>query len=257
MAVKRALLSRLMRRDLDAESATPGTREALTFAQGLGHRLRQVREANAETAANVASHAQRLGLGWDRSTVARIELGQRQVSARELLVMALVYEVALQDLLPTEPVRLTDQVTVGAEALKGSLTAPPAGGWHIAGLREEVAAALDALQPRLEALAARLPGAHARTILQAAAHVRDEATTKAARRLNASDEEVAVAAQGLWRRSLAEERDVRVSSMGEASSARARQARRGHVTRTLLVELAPKILAIRGADAPETETGNG
>jgi transcriptional regulator with XRE-family HTH domain len=62
----------------------------------------------------------------------------------------------------------------------------------------------------------------------------DEATVKAARRLERSPDEVDSAARRLWGRSLTDEREARI---GKASRTRADQARRGHVTRQLVDEL--------------------
>lgn len=62
----------------------------------------------------------------------------------------------------------------------------------------------------------------------------DEATVKAARRLNADPVEVDATARRLWGRTLTAERDVRV---GTAARSRADQSRRGHVTRALIEEL--------------------
>jgi transcriptional regulator with XRE-family HTH domain len=65
---------------------------------------------------------------------------------------------------------------------------------------------------------------------------------KASRRLGVSPEEVARAAGSLWSRSLAEERDLRLSKLApRGASARTRQALRGHMTRTLLKELEPAL----------------
>ena len=64
----------------------------------------------------------------------------------------------------------------------------------------------------------------------------------ASRRFGVSPEEVARAAGSLWSRSLAEERDLRLLQMvPEGASARRIQALRGHITRTLLKELAPAL----------------
>jgi len=62
----------------------------------------------------------------------------------------------------------------------------------------------------------------------------DEATVKAAQRLNAAPVDVDAAAQRLWGRGLVAERDAR---LGVATRSRTDQARRGHVTRALIEEL--------------------
>ncbi|MET8404512.1 helix-turn-helix transcriptional regulator [Streptomyces sp900116325] len=63
----------------------------------------------------------------------------------------------------------------------------------------------------------------------------DETDRKVAARLDMPPEEVASLAIELWGRSVGEERDARA---GVSGSARSVQAVRGHVTRTLVAELA-------------------
>ena len=218
----------------------------MSFGVALGHRLRQVREGNGDTAAEVAAASKRLGLGWDRSTVARIELGQRQVTASELLVMTALYGVSVADLLPTEDVRLTETVTATAAGLRDLLLRGGLGrGLHVEGLYEDVVAGLERLKRAFPAIRIRLPGASDWEIMVGAAGVSEEATVKAAKRLRATPEEAAVASSQLWGRSLTGERDARVDAMGPAANAKARQARRGHVTRALLTELASQVVQVR------------
>lgn len=232
-----------------AESAPSARVQPLPFAVALGHRLRQLRERNGHTAADMAGRSKRLGLNWDRSTVARIELGQRQVTASELLVMTMLYGVGVVDLLPTEDSQLTETVTATPAGLRTALTEDRfSGGFHVEGLREDFMAALDKVTAGFRVVKSRLPGASDWEILSASEHVRDEATVKAAVRLQATAEEVAVAAEGLWHRSLTAERDARVEAMGPLESSKARQARRGHVTRGLLAELAPQVVQVRTAE---------
>lgn len=233
-------------------------RGPLPFAVALGHRLRQLREANGDTAADIASRSRIVGLNWDRSTVARIELGQRQVTAQELLMMPFTYKASVRDCLPTEPSRLTEKVTSDARGLRDALIEAEPDGLHVEGLVELVGEAIETLRPKLRALQDRLPGANIVWMAEAAAHVKEEATLKAAQRLEATPEEVAVAAEMLWERGLAAERDARVDAMGPVPNARARQARRGHVTRVLLTELVPAIEAVRTPpSADDQEHGNG
>lgn len=237
-----------------AKTAPSGALQPLPFAVALGHRLRQVREAAGDTAADVAARSRLVGLAWDRSTVARIELGQRQVTAAELLLASLIYDTAVADLLPTEAARLSERTSAAPPAMRGCLTARVTGGFEVDGLGGLVSEGMDRMRPALAAAGARLPGAAAISILGAATHVSDEATGKAARRLAATAEEVAVAAQTLWHRSLTAERDARVEAKGQAS-ARVRQARRGHVTRALVEELAPMVKQVRTGEQEVLRNG--
>lgn len=234
------------------------TPAALPFAVALGHRLRRVREDTGHTAADVAAMSRHFGLGWDRSTVARIELGRRQVTGAELLVLPLLYDRSLADLLPTEAARLGADVTATPEALRAVLTKVPARqGWNLPGVDRLAADVAAALTPewaqRVDELARRLvPGADALEVGEAAADGLDDATAKAARRLGVPALRVAVAARRLWGRSLAAERDARVGPVGNA---RTRQARRGHVTRALLAELEPVIAQISLRDKGDDHHG--
>lgn len=219
----------------------PEQTQPLPFAVALGHRLRQVREAGGDTAADVAERARAVGLSWDRSTVTKIELGERQVTAAELVLATVVYGRAASDLLPTEAVRLSQTTTARPESLRDCLVQPPSlHDFQVEGLIARAGDALEVSRGTLKAASVRMPGASAISILGGAHSTRDEATVKAARRLGTTPEAVATTAHQLWGRSLTQERDARVEQMGPATT-RVRQARRGRVTRTLDGELSPAV----------------
>jgi transcriptional regulator with XRE-family HTH domain len=253
--VKRALASRFMATRRGSRREPSESQIPAPFAAALGARLRQIREESGETATTIAKGCQRVGLQWDRTILTRVEQGQRQVTFAEILLLAAVYSRPLSDLLPRQTVEVgrnkRGAVTATAKALQQSLTEKPyavGGGWKIAGLEEDLAAAIPRSAGALEMFEARMPGAAGIDILAAAGHAGDETTTKAAKALGAEAIEVATAAQALWGRGLAEERDERTEQLGPTSSIRARQARRGHVTRQLLAELRPAIEANRRGD---------
>jgi hypothetical protein len=83
---------------------------------------------------------------------------------------------------------------------------------------------------------------------------REEATAKAARTLGVSSAELADLAETVWAASLTAERDRRLAEMPDAEedSARTRQARRGHITRTLLSELSEHMASKRPKRARKT-----
>jgi transcriptional regulator with XRE-family HTH domain len=233
-------------------STQPRAVEPAPFGVALGHRLRVLRERGGHTADDMARYARIHGLGWDRSTYARIELGQRTVTAAELLLLPRVFECPLTDLLPDEPVRLTDTATATPEALRTAVTRRPrrGDGWHLPQVEGMVEDGL-AIARRL----GTITDEHARkdypeaawAVMYAAGDTKDDATIKAAARLGASTLDVAVAAVLTWERSLAQERDARVTATGGATTARTQQARRGHVTRALLEELRPVIEELQQA----------
>ncbi len=245
-------------------------REPLTFDVALGHRLRRAREDQGLTADDIARHSTLLGLDWDRSTVARIELGKRRVTASELFLLPRLYGRSgsrLVEILPTERVALTPAVAATPDALasvlsKSRVERSGLEGWSLPKRDEFVAQTLDQMKayaPKMDAWArAAAPGAESYgTVAIASQHVKEDATVKAAARLGATPLHVAVAAEQLWERRLAEERDARVEAMGPAPSTRARQARRGHVTRELLVELAPEVEKVRTGSTEQQEAADG
>jgi len=222
----------------------------MSFGKAIGHRLRQVREADGATAADIAAGASRyLGLGWDRSTVARIELGQRQLTAAELLVLPALYGRPVAELLPTEPCRLTEVVGANPDLLRKVLTGVPRG-YDLPKVRQDMTTVLDKVRRATGNARARYPRVELLLVSEAAGHAGDDTTVKAARRLEADPWDVAVAAQSLWDRDLASERDERVGKRA-GESMRSRQARRGHVTRQLLDQLRPVVQELQAARSEE------
>lgn len=244
-----------MRPGTGVENATE--RALPPFGVALGHRLRQVREESGETAAQLADRASSwFGLRWDRSTLTRIELGQRQVTAPELLLLPAVYDRSLAELLPIEACRLSDVVNADPAAMRDAL-ARSARGYELEKVREALSSGQIKkwLEQVSENVTARFLGVPAMLVMGGASHAKDEATVKAARRLDADPWDVAVASFQLWDRDLASERDERVGQRAE--SMRARQARRGHVTRQLLEELRPVVQALQASRSTEGVDGDG
>lgn len=244
----------------DADIAHEATlKPALPFSVALGHRLRQVREERQKTAAEVASMSRFVGLNLDRATVIRIELGQRQVSVADLLLLASLYGKAVAELLPTEPVQLSEAAGATPQQLRAALTAPPAG-WDLPRLHQAFRRGLDKARTGVVRYSKRFPGAAPFTVMEAAADARsevDQTVKDAARRLNVSPEQVRIAARHLWDRTLTDERDRRVAALGGATTARAKQARRGHITRALLAELAPEVEKVRTGSTQQQEAADG
>jgi transcriptional regulator with XRE-family HTH domain len=223
---------------------------AAPFGVALGHRLRQVREELGETASDLAKSCRWVGLNWDRTILTRVELGQRKVTADEILLLTLVYGRPVADLLPTESVALSTGprgTIVTPAGLRDCLTERGhVADWHVGpGWLADFEAARPRILESFRHLADQVPGAAEMDVLGASQHIKDEATTKAAKALGATPLEVAAAAEQLWNHGIAAERDGRADALGPAPNARARQAQRGHVTRRLLEELRPVIEEIR------------
>jgi transcriptional regulator with XRE-family HTH domain len=230
------------------------------LAPAVGRRMRSLRDLHNVTADTIASQARRLGLRWQRSTVASIETGKRGLSAEELLLlptvlsMALPARVSLRDLLDRD-IALTDEVVMTPRGFSDLIegAGPIWGGFKLP--RQTRTAAQTPSVERWRVLERFWPEVHGdeRLSLQRLQQVEraaaGEAEQNAARILGVDALEVSAAAHGLWGHSLTAERDVRVEA-GSSSDAPASavRARRGHVTRTLLAELKPWLAV--AAEAP-------
>lgn len=224
-----------------------------TLAAALGERLQHIRQAQRLTMADVAGRARACGVPWDGPAVSRVEAGKRQVSVVELFALARLYGRPVVELLPEQACRVTDEMDADEGALRGALTDYDPG-LNVPALDKQAGAwaagAVDNMAPVL----ARYPGTDALTVSEGARHARDEAVVKAAARLGVEPLDVAVLAERRWQRDLVTERDARVAAI-EGEDVRARQARRGHVTRALLDELRP---AVKGLQAMrQTPPGPG
>lgn len=191
--------------------------------------------------------------------MAALEAGQRDVSAADLVALPLVLTVTagrpvtLDTLLEAAP----QQVRVGEAAMSLNLVRAVLAGQVVAveetaKVERELAAALDRYgptvrRPRTEEADnyRRLwPQASDEQLLRAMHDAVQVAETKAAHPLGVEPEAVAVLAHRLWGRSLTAHRDALVAQdhpTGDDKAVltpRELQARRGHVTRRLLKELA-------------------
>jgi hypothetical protein len=211
----------------------------------VGASLRARRQAAGVRLEQVAAAARSVGLtDWRTITVATIELGRRNLSAGELLLLPRIVaevglgRVSLASLIPNDGrlVRLADDAVVPARRLRAWLPE-----WR----------APYPTYPRLIPAWRRKP--RGPVISLAALDALDRSAERhAARRLGIEAETVAQAAQARWGHSLSDERDARVREREArlhaayvvatpADVARRRQAERGHVTRALLDELRPLV----------------
>lgn len=182
-----------------------GFAEARGFGEQLSERLRAARVSAGRRQEDVADDMRLLGFTrWTKATVAGIELGRRAITPEELSVLALVLDRPEQDL------RDFEFVTPGGAVIT----------------REMVRAALTG------------DGMSDRTwVVDNEKDWPDEAETKAAVRLGLTVEDLQSTAVTKWGCSLSEERDRRLGDISNTPR-RTAQARRGHITRQLLAELA-------------------
>lgn len=224
---------------------------APAFGESIGRQLQRVREDKGRTAEDVARTAQQLGLPWHRPTVGHIERGRRALSAVELIMLPLIYGCPLGELLPEGTVWLTSKLGVYDKEVRRvlggdynpryrALHLP--GGWHLKGVSdksaEEDAEELARAVVRMTARSPWPPNALAHHVQERP----DDAETKAAKRLGTTPHYVAYAARETWGHGLAAEREARLRERGDLPEGkRALQSARGHITRTLIAELAPVI----------------
>lgn len=233
-----------------------------TLTQAIGQRLKALREELGLRQDDVATAAREVGLDWVQPTVTMIEAGQRGVSLAEFWLIPLALHRATggkhfpepRDLLPKRGyVRLTSQTVadVGSlglmlfgiepgreEHIASGFDTPAAPGRRAADEERdrEMHERSDQRQARYQQL---WPDANTSDLLAAEHAARGGAEQKAAHRLRVPATVLSVAAHARWGRSLTRERDQRVAQQAPPdATARTLQALRGHITRTLVGELA-------------------
>ena len=178
----------------------------------ISRNIRELLHQRGMRQSELAALMSAAGLQWTPNRVAQVVTGRRPVTLLELAVLCGgVFEVPLAQLLAgSDEISLPRGDTLSLDVLRMGL----ADGEGLAG---QVQASK------------RLRDAYAE---------HEEATLKAARRLGVPREELDALARAAWGRSLPSERDRRLLSVKEpADSPRTIQARRGHITRSLLDEL--------------------
>jgi transcriptional regulator with XRE-family HTH domain len=168
--------------------------------------LRRIRAEKGWRQEDVAVHARQLGLRWDAATVTAIELGRRQLSAGELLLLPSLLDAPLTELLLSGDGADFDGVAVPEAGLK----------WIARGRPLDLPAKMLVLFAKVEAGAT-------------------DAERKAARQLGLQVLDLIATTQRLWEgRRLDQERDRRLGlAPGKGDIAR----RRGAITKGLLREL--------------------
>jgi transcriptional regulator with XRE-family HTH domain len=168
---------------------------SLTFDRAVGHQLGRLRRDQGRSQEEVARTMRLHGLDWTRSTVSRLEAGERTLTVPEMWLL---------------------RRELGFPIMQSS--------------DDPIAVLNDASMMKAQGL---LAGERRTRALSDVG----EAEQKAARKLSMPVERLATMAASLWGRSLAEERDRRLGDT-DVISERTAQARRGHITRRLIAELA-------------------
>jgi transcriptional regulator with XRE-family HTH domain len=231
----------------------------------IGQRVRELREAEGWSQDRLAARARDWGLGWNRSQLAKVERGEREVTVGELPLLALVLLTSVHELLGGDArAELTASASMPLSAVREVFagvdvaTRTPGELGLEAPITREVQAILassewsnDNLHEYVRQINRIWPDATAMDILAAEEAMAGEVERNAARRLDRRPLEVALLARRLWGATIAEERDRRLGSSEAAP--RVRQAERGHVTRALLAELRAALGRALGPDAERIE----
>jgi len=182
-----------------------GTMVKPTGEQSFGERIRELREERDMPQDEFARRARQAGLKWTRSTVAKIEGGQRDLKAGELSLLPFVLPVAFEEWYPTT--RFTN-LGRGLPKMQTKL------------LHSVVHGVVPVPAPPGRAEPA-------------------EAEEKAARALGWSKGDVMTRAVRVWGWSLTWERERRLRERlgGRSVPPESQQAIRGRITRQLIAEL--------------------
>lgn len=186
----------------------------------VGENLRRLRRARQWTQDTAAREFASAGLHWNRTHLATLESGRREtVDAGTLVLLAAALDVSVPELCRGEgDVLLTaraDAEDYGVTATRAQLR-----DWF-SGVESNIL-----IRGTQAGLAAYEHGEYRTRSIPI------EADRAFAERQGGSVRHVVKAAEGLWGRSLTEERDRRVAELGELPIEE-RQARQGHITREL------------------------
>lgn len=197
---------------------------AATVGEVVGENLRRLRRSRQWTQDTAAREFAAVGLSWNRTHLAALESGRREtVDVGTLVLLAAALDVSVPALYEGESDVL---LTPRAEAGEHGVTAT----------REQLRAWFSGEESNImirgvqASLAAFEHGQHKTRPVPV------EADRAFAKRLGLDVGAVVKAAEGLWDRSLTEERDRRVMELGELPIGE-RQARQGHITRELAAAL--------------------
>jgi hypothetical protein len=237
------------------------------FDDAFGRVMARRRADLGATQAMVARAARKVGLNWKAVTVTQLEKGLRHWKPEEVLFAALILElvegVGGSDASPPTVPELLSEIEEPAGSVLAGLARGTKTGLDfdfgdivtdVTGSRQPLDYALldedehVAAEARRRAIRRTWPSLTEDQVAAAEADANGEAEGKAAQRLRVTTEDIALAAQHRWNRSLTDERDVRVAQrVGDKVVApRAMQGMRGHVTRKLVAELRTELDAIMG-----------
>ena len=206
----------------------------------LAQQIRGIRERRRLSQEQLAGLAEDHGLNWKQDTVALIELGRRKLNLEEFLLLPSILDADDNELFPEDcQVVLTPTISVGSVAV--SIKNYQVHDSHLLRVGKQVHKGSAKHKREVMDLEGRGTAAfehHGKALRNA--------EVNAARKFGVTPRVIVAAAQRLWKRSLPEERDARLTPAGEGTmpivgERRTLQALRGHITRQLLNELRKEI----------------
>jgi transcriptional regulator with XRE-family HTH domain len=229
--------------------------EAKGLGQLLGDRLRQLRLEQDLTREEVARRVRQVGLPWSPIIVSAFENGRRKtVALEELLLLSYAFRVEPGDwFVGNGWAKLSPDAMASLGVIRAMLAGTPTDSWMRISERRwndpEFQDAPGVLGAQFERLNDRIriakhylgPDVSTETAIQAVAAAAGEAEVKAAYKFQVEPLQVSLEAFKNWGRGLTQERDRRFGEAARAVSFRSLSASRGHITRSLLKELAPKL----------------
>jgi transcriptional regulator with XRE-family HTH domain len=244
-AVKRSVMDRITA----LSSLAMSEAKAPTLAAVLGAGLRSIREQRGERQDDIAHLARLHGLRWTRTTVAKVERGERAMSVEEVVLLSLALRVAMSDLVSgADMIAITEDAALSARNLRALLDGRRDDvvlpGVDIPAVRQAPARLRQLARLFQRTVAPVWPDPPMWAVKEAQMAASNDAEVNASRRLGVAPFLVALAACRRWGRTLTAERDERVAEAapGDASS-RTLTALRGHVTRQLVAELEAELPA--------------
>ncbi len=225
------------------------------LGQLLGDRLKELRGEQGFTREEVARRARLVGLPWSATTVASFESGRRKtIALEELLLLSYAFRVDPGDwFVGNGWAQLSPDAMASLGVIRAMLAGSPTDSWMRISERmwdgPEFQDAPGVLGAQFERLNDRIrvakhylgPEVTTETAIKAVEAAAGEAEVKAAYKFQVEPLQVSLEAFKNWGRGLTQERDRRFGEAARQVSFRSLSASRGHITRLLLKELAPKL----------------
>ncbi len=225
------------------------------LGQLLGDRVRAVREERDLTREEFAKRARQVGLAWSVVTVEAFETGRRKsVALEELLLLSYAFRIDPGDwFVGNGWAELSPDAMTSLGVIRAMLAGSPTDSWMRISERlwdvpkfqdapGVLGAQFERLNDRIRVAQSYLgPDVSTETAIKAVEAAAGEVEVKAAHRFNVEPLQVSLEAFKNWGRGLTQERDRRFGEEARKVSFRSLGASRGHITRLLLKELAPKL----------------